>query len=226
MVNFAIIAEGVTDQYVIEAVVRGWLGEDEVGFSEVQPPAWTRTGRSGEQPPPGGWTLVFRSLELGKHRDALQFNHYLILHIDTDVCEERGFDVSRQADGQGLSADTLWDRVRERLEVALGTEFVAEHGHRVIFAIAVDSVECWFMPLLSPDQKAHRARTVGCLRAANDELRARDEELLLKGDEKQPRTYMKLSRSFEKRKTLLTIRDYNPSLKRLIDQLDTVAPQP
>ena len=218
--NFAIIAEGVTDQYVIEAVVRGWLGEDEVGFSEVQPPAWTPSGRSGELAPPGGWTLVLRSLEQGKHREALHFNHYLILHIDTDVCEEPGFDVSRQAEGQALSPDALWERVRERLQLAMGADFVAEHGHRVIFAVAVDSVECWFLPLLFPDQRAHRAKTAGCLRAANEALRARDGDLLLKGDEKQTRAYVRLSREFEKRRTLTAIRDYNSSLRRFIDQID------
>ena len=219
MLNIAIIAEGVTDQAVIEAIARGALGEDSFAFNPVQPPPWRPSGKKGEGPPPGGWTLVFESLKRGDHWAALQFNQHLIVHIDTDVCEEPGFDVPRHEGGRALEPDELWERAAARLQRALGEDFVRRHGDKVIFAIAVDSVECWFMPLLHPDQKAHRARTAGCLRAANDALRAADREMLVRGEEKQLRAYQKLARDFERPRRLREVQDHNPSLKRLVEQL-------
>ena len=42
----------------------------------------------GEAKPPGGWTLVFRSLAQGDHLEALARNDYVVIHIDTDVSED------------------------------------------------------------------------------------------------------------------------------------------
>lgn len=220
MLKIAIIAEGVTDQAVIEAVVKGALGEDECACTPVQPPAWRPSGQAGENPPPGGWTLVFQSLEGGDHRRALQFNDLVIVHIDTDVCEERGFDVARNEGGRTLEPDELWERAAARLRRALGEDFVRAHGDRVLFAIGVDSVECWFMPLLYPDQKVHRAHTVGCLPKANYALRAADREPLTRGEDKQHRAYQKLAREFERAKRLREVEGHNPSLKRFVEQLE------
>ncbi|MFS8066703.1 MAG: hypothetical protein ACMG6S_10060 [Byssovorax sp.] len=93
MATFAIIAEGITDQRVIDSILLGCLGEedDEPVVTYEQPPL-DRTGLSvkSPKPEPGGWTLVLQYLRDGKHLDALQFNDYLVVHIDTDVCEEPG----------------------------------------------------------------------------------------------------------------------------------------
>ena len=80
----------------------GYFGaEEEPVVNHVQPPRDARPKGSG--PAPGGWTLVLRSLRAGDHRKALQLNDYVVVHIDTDVCEEPGYDVSRRAaDGRSL----------------------------------------------------------------------------------------------------------------------------
>ena len=49
---------------------------------------------------PAGWGHVFKSLERNDYVGALQFNHYLVIHIDTDVQEDFGV-PRREGDNQG-----------------------------------------------------------------------------------------------------------------------------
>jgi hypothetical protein len=108
MPTFGIIAEGLTDQYVIENILRGFFGGsgDDLVVNYVRPPldATGRAegaGKTGDKPP-AGWTLVFKALRDGEHKKALQFNDHVIVQIDTDVCEEKGFDVPRRENGVEL----------------------------------------------------------------------------------------------------------------------------
>ena len=95
MLKFGVIAEGPTDQTVIENILLGYFEEqeDEPDIRYIQPPRpLTET--------PAGWGLVFKSLERKDHEGALQYNDYLVIHIDTDVQEETGFDVPRRDGGK------------------------------------------------------------------------------------------------------------------------------
>ncbi len=94
MLKFGVIAEGPTDQIVIENILLGYFQdqEDEPAIHPIQPPRpLTET--------PGGWGHVFKSLERKDYAGALQYNDYLVIHIDTDVQEQPGFDVPRR-DGE------------------------------------------------------------------------------------------------------------------------------
>lgn len=45
---------------------------------------------------PGGWTEVLRYCSSQRVAEALVDNDYVVIQIDTDVCEEVGFDVPRR----------------------------------------------------------------------------------------------------------------------------------
>jgi hypothetical protein len=130
MPTFGIIGEGITDQIVIEQVVLGCFddADAEPVLNYVQP-LLDRTGQSSA-PEPGGWTLVLRYLQLGKHREALQFNDYLIMHIDTDTCDEKGYDIPRTEEGRVLAPEELAGRVVEKLRGLIGADVLEGHGHR------------------------------------------------------------------------------------------------
>jgi hypothetical protein len=215
VLTFAIIAEGPTDQTVIENILLGYFEdqEDEPDIRYIQPPRpLTET--------PGGWGHVFKSLERKDYEGALQYNDYLVIHIDTDVQEEPGFDVPRKEKGKELSVSGRVDRVIARLKQDIDTGFFQANAQRILFAIAVDTIECWLLPLLYDKKKA--AKITGCLESANQALRKADRDALSTGKNKFIRAYEKASSGYRKRKRLIELRDKNPSLELFIKQLEAL----
>lgn len=220
MATFGIIAEGITDQLIIKNILTGYLKDagEEPFFTPVQP----REAPPGSDPPPAGWTLVFKSIEAGDHRKALQFNDYVVIQIDTDVSQEKGFDVPWHDGGRELTAEELINRVTARLRDALGRDFCEAHGDRVIFAIAVHQIECWLLPLFFEDKQQKAEKITGCLDAANDARRKQNKLPLKKGDQKQPRVYEEVSREYARPRRLMKLYGLNPSLNVFIEGLDAL----
>lgn len=162
---FGIVAEGITDQVVIENILSGYFGGDgeEPIVAYVQPLNDATAKKSA--PPPGGWDQVFKFFHAGEHRKALQTYDYLVVQVDTDVSEQKGYDVPHRDGGRELTAAELVARVAAKIKDIIGAEFLALYGSRFLFAIAVDGIECWLMPLLYEDKRAEK--TTGCLNAAN-----------------------------------------------------------
>ncbi|MCB9744294.1 MAG: hypothetical protein H6740_16975 [Alphaproteobacteria bacterium] len=215
MLEIGIFAEGRTDQVVIREIIRGVFAggeEPEIKFLFPQDAPPDEHGAF----PPGSWTVLFRHLADGHHRLALQTNDYIVIHVDTDVSDHVGFDVPHQEDvGAMISA------VHARLiEIMGGQELFSRVEDRVIFAIAVDEVECWLLPLLFPSSKATRSKTTGCFEAADRALRTKGEPRLKKGDGKDLRGYERLAKAYRKQKTLMRLRGHNPSLEVFISLLE------
>jgi hypothetical protein len=224
--SFAIIAEGVTDQAVLENILLGYFGddEDEPVVRYVQPPRVATV--KGRDPGQGGWTLVLRSLREGDHRKALQLNDYVVVHLDTDVCEEPGYDVSRRAaDGRVLGPEELVEQVRLRLMTEMGRAFCDQHGVRIVFAIAVDAIECWLLPLLYDGEPAKKAKVAGCLAAADWKLQRLKRPPLSMAGGKSLASYDGASRDYRKRRTLLDHRGQNPSLDVFVKNLEALGCQ-
>ncbi len=215
VLTFAIIAEGPTDQTVIENILLDFLEDqdDEPEIRFIQPPRpLTET--------PAGWGHVFKSLKRKDPENALQFNDYLVIHIDTDVQEEPGFDVPRREKGKELSVSDRVDRAVTRLKQDIDDSFFQANAHRILFAIAVDSIECWLLPFLHDKRKA--AKITGCLESANQALRKANQDALSAGENKFPRAYEKASSGYRKRKTLIQLQNRNPSLELFIKQLEAL----
>ena len=218
MLTFGVIAEGLTDQLVIRNILLGFFQDEEPVINPVQPLPATADAPA----PPGGWTLVFNSLKSGDPEKALQFNDYLIIQIDTDMQEELGFDVPKREGGKELSTPDRVVRVIDRLAKEIDEACYAAYRDRILFAVAVDTIECWLLPLLYNDKKA--AKTKGCLSAANAAIRKSDKKggLAARDGKKFPDAYDRASRAYRKRKMLMEHRDRNPSLELFIQQLDAL----
>jgi hypothetical protein len=219
VLTFGVIAEGPTDQTVIENILLGFFEdqEDEPDIRYIQPPRpLTET--------PAGWGHVFKCLERKDHEGALQFNDYLIIHIDTDVQEEPGFGVSRREEGLELSVSDRVDRVIARLIEDIARGFYQANVHRILFAIAVDTIECWLLPLLHPNKRDARKaeKIVGCLETANQALRMANRDALSAGEKKFPPAYEQASSGYRKRRILIELHEKNPSLELFVKQLETL----
>ncbi|MCB9796741.1 MAG: hypothetical protein H6741_28920 [Alphaproteobacteria bacterium] len=137
----------------------------------------------------------------------------MLIHVDSDVCEEIGFDVSRQVDGATRTPDALAEAIEARLIEIMGEESYAAAADRVVFAVAVDEVECWLLPLLVASAPSKRSKNTGCLDATNHELHQRKLPALSVSGGKD-------SKAFRKRKVLEKHTPMNPSLLRLVRALE------
>jgi hypothetical protein len=228
MLRFGIVAEGITDQAVLRNILIGtFAGEgEEPDVRPIKPPP--RAVQKDSPDPPGGWGLVFKFFREGEHHRALQDVDYLVIHIDTDVSEQTGYDVPWREAGRELTVDELAARVAAKIEGLIGSDFLAAHGHRFLFAIAVHSIECWLLPLLYDDNRA--TKISGCLAAANEARRRRNEAPLSKpsraGESKDHRAYDAVSRGYLKRKKLLQGSSENRSLGLFVATLAAIESRP
>lgn len=221
MDDFAIIAEGYTDQVVIENILQGYFEDHEPGINFEQPLEDT-TGQHAHKAP-GGWDQVVKYFELGRYKQALQFNRYLVVHIDTDalLAEKTRLELKARDDkGEELSPKALIAQVVEKFHAIIGEEILAAHGDRFIFAVAVHATECWLLPLVFPDQKQKRAKTTGCFEAIDTALKKRGIAPLKKGEGKNPEPYKLLSVEYTRRKALMKSAPLNPSLDIFVHELE------
>lgn len=232
--DFAIVGEGITDQIVIKHVIWGvldqWDDDPEVVFE--QPPndasATARElqrARERGEVPPGGWTLVIQYLEQRKYLQALQNNRYLVVQIDTDVAEAYG--VRRAGRGAPLTDEALVEAVIQDLRGRIDPEVLAAHGHRFLFAVGVDEIECWLLGLVFDRARVTKLRkTTGCLEAANHERRRQKRSPLsdADGSHKDPAVYLELSRELLKAATLRRLAKSNAGLAAFVAQLERVEP--
>jgi hypothetical protein len=217
MPSFGIISEGSTDQAVIRNILCGYFGE-EPDTTQIQPPSDSA---------PGGWTVLFKCFEAERHKEALQHNDFLIIQIDTDVSEHKGYDVSwRDAEGKEFTPEELSGKVIEKLKKAMGEEFCREYSERLIFAVSVHSIECWLLPLLFDSEATSAGKVVGCLNAANIKLIKQNKAPLSNqtADKKDLTMYRKISKEYQKKKTLRGASPKNPSLQLFVEQLELRCP--
>ena len=217
MGDFALVTEGITDHQVLRNVLIGYYKEQRepvITFEFPDPQA---------KQPIGGWTLVLHYLRAKKFRQAFQVNQFVVVQMDTDVAEDQGFDVAKQnADGP-LSLEAFVAAVVERLKQEIGANDWATYGERFIFAIGIEQIECWILPLWHSDTKG--AQTANCTsRLAQtpklqDELKARNYGWFGAGN-KDSLSYDFASRGYRKKKILMDEGSRNPSLALFLADLD------
>ena len=103
------------------------------------------------------------------------------------------YGVARIEDGKALDDAALVAKVTGMFRKLVGEEIWSQHGGRFLFAIAVDSIECWLLALVFDEsQKAKRAKTSGCLEALDHQLRKAGEKPLSSQGSKDPEVYRAL----------------------------------
>ncbi len=143
MTTFALVAEGITDQLVIEHLIALLCEdkfEDGVDINPLQP---LRDATDSGTAPHGGWELVLEYCE-EKIGDALSANDYVVVHLDTDEGDHPGFGVPLTYEGSDRSYTELIADCVALLRDKLGASY-DEASDRFIFAIAVHSIESWLI---------------------------------------------------------------------------------
>jgi hypothetical protein len=207
MISFGIISEGRTDQIVIDAILHGYFHPKDLTVNYVQPsPILSET--------PAGWGHVFNCLKNLDAEGTLQYNNYLVIQIDADKQDDYG------VPSQALSDIDRVLNIIEKLKNSINKDFYTANQNRFIFAVALDTIECWILPLLYIDDRSQK--TTGCLESANRALRKSGNNGLSAGDKMFPRSFVDVTRDYRKKRILIQHHDKNISLKYFISQLEVI----
>ena len=207
MATFALACEGITDQIVIENILCGFYNDHDDLDEEIQPlqPPYDATTQKQKEGEFGGWEMLLEYLSEKRFRDDVLNSNYVIIQIDTDISEHVNFNVSQH----NCSIEELIENVIQRLikQIDKKQPFYKQHQNKIIFAIAVHSLECWILPLYG---QYKNEKETGCFNA----LQRESKKIKV---EKNYRSYDKLSQPFLEYKKLMAVVSKNSSFKFFID---------
>jgi hypothetical protein len=220
MKTFGIIAEGPTDQIVIQNILVGFFDNVELTTNiKFLQPLRDATDTIKEQ---GGWFKVFEYCQSQYFLDAFEQNDFLIIQIDSDVCEHEHFNVSRRTEEGEKADDVLITDIINRFQnlfiKTFGEDKYDQFKGRLIYGICLEELECWLLPIYYTDKT--RSATNNCIYKLNKKI---NKELNIYIDpankNNMTQQYWKISKPYMKQKTLISNAYHNISLGMFIDAL-------
>ena len=203
--TFAGIVEGVTDKRVITNILAGYFNNPDIKVTWLQP----RDTIPNTKEPPAGWTRVLKYCKTKQFKYSFQENEYVIIHIDTDVSPKETFDIAHHDEnGILLTPEQLIAKVVNKFRSLIGEDFYDQYADKIIFAIAVHSIECWLLPLCLPEKKAEIDDCMNILKRDLPNFQPKDHKY-----------YQEISMEYANKSSLLKLYPENPSLKIFIEQL-------
>jgi hypothetical protein len=209
--SFGLITEGKTDQAVLKNILVGYFQDVDLYVRRLQPSDVTDLNAFG------GWNNVFRYCESDFLIAAFDDVDFVIIHLDTDRAHEYGVTPYNRKE----PIEDYIKRVQIRIENSILTQMTSTHyaesADRIIFAIAVDAIECWLLPLYYADKDSKKqAATGGCLYKLQQVLPNQ-----VKLERKSPKEYTLLSEGLSCHAVFSNVYDKNPSFKRFMTDLAT-----
>ncbi len=204
-----IIGEGPTDHVVLESIITGYTGNKNISFTPLQP-------KEGE---PGNWDRVLNYCGSSDFKSAFTNPDLIVVvQIDTDVFGTENVPKDKAISGmEKLSVLEIVAAMRDQLIAEMSAAFYKALETRILFAISVHEIECWFLPVYFSNNKKKAATTKGCISRLNEELTKANEGFYVDG--KDLGNYRKLCRHFKKKKDLLVFGKLNESLGIFIGEL-------
>jgi hypothetical protein len=222
MATFALVSEGITDQVVIEHLIYGVVedGDDEeVHFTRLQPLRDETDKARQQRESYGGWENVLEyCTKTEKLLEALSTNQYLVIQIDTDCCEHPAFGLSFHKDGAETPPIDLAIEARNVIIEKLSVDFYNRYQHRIIFAIAVHSTECWLLPFYGTTASA-KVKTKSCEHKLTTELAKLDISFM-----KDHACFSKISKPLSKWKLINKNKNINLTLRTFLNDISSLAP--
>ena len=166
--KIGLICEGITDYIVLENLLCNYLALDGEDIKQLQP-LLDETDK--KQANGGGWEQVLLYLQSTDFVNSVENHDYLIIHTDTDICEEKNFGVSPISLADSNQAQ-FYELIKQRLISQINQRYndnFEKYAPKIIFCICIHSIECW---LLTHYQKTQtkQEKIKGCEHALNDTL--------------------------------------------------------
>lgn len=210
--SFWFFTEGITDQEIISNILFGYFENPNLIINELQP-LRDETDRN-KSSYFGGWGNLIEYCKSEIFKYAFQSVDYVIIQIDTDVCED--YHISKRENGKELNPEQLIEKVINIFIEIIGNDFYKLIEQRIIFAVSVHSIECWLLPVYYTDSK--KSKTVNCLQTLNQALQKKG--FTIDKNNKNFEYYREISEVFIKKKKLNQYYSQNPSFEIFIKNLD------
>lgn len=212
--KIGIVSEGVSDFWVLRHIITRYLKDQDLWVLPLNP----KQTKDGKQDGPGGWRLVMKYLEDKEKKlivEALKEDfEYIVVQIDTDVCEEYGV----RHDLTDIGA--FWQEVCVNLSNRLPEDF---DKSRLIFAICIDEIECWLIPFVDTNKKDCQ-NTNRCVNIVNKSIKGKD--LFIDADNKNSDgakgAYDYILKQKKKPKDIKECSVHNYGFTKFIEQLDKI----
>lgn len=237
--KFGLICEGVTDIPVLENIILSYVGNAQ--FFPLQPATdethqRTIAGEFGEF---AGWRIVSEYLKSTHFDGAFSTNDYVVIQIDTDVCEEKHFDVFPKTLADS-DHDAFYELVQNKIIEWINScgvpinrrkarrfkfyqakrkkipTIFEYYKDRIIFAISVHSIECWLLAYHGTKGN----KIVGCTNELCRTLIRKGESFNIQ--DKDSRDYAKHSNDLKRQKNHRSIIDKSASFRKFVEQLDAI----
>ncbi|MFK7947534.1 MAG: phage tail protein [Saprospiraceae bacterium] len=203
MARFGLITEGITDQIVIEYILAGFYNSADIQVDALQP-LRDETDENLAQNS-GNWHKVFEYCQAKEFEEALEENgneYFLIIQIDTDIFDGESvgdkYQVQiRNEQNQYLSTEVIIKNTVDKFIELIGKQIYTKYQNQIIFAISVQSIECWLLPIYYTNKK--KSEEANCLNKLNQELRKQEKFTISK---KNPTYYREIAKKYRKAKTL------------------------
>lgn len=222
MKTVGLICEGVSEINIMTRIVSKFLGDD-VFVNPIEPETKTENGflvQNGY----GGWQQVLSHCNDETVERILEYNDYLVVQIDTDACIQVGYDVNPLDDsGRQKTAEVLYADVKARLLKNISEEVQERYSGRIIFAICMNEIECWSLPLYYTN--ANRCKTNNCIYALNQALGKKNIGGIPEKDKNSANAryvYGKVLKNFKNRKTIQDSAQYHYGFNELVKQLEEI----
>ena len=222
-----IIGEGPSDLAVIKNILKGALG---MSSSEIEPllpnDQYDETAlHTMRQAQHSNWTLVKQACIEGQlHEDFYaqsEENQFVIVHIDTDMRKEIGFEVHLP---NAIADEGTYLELLGNVQDRLG-EWLGHNAGRTTYAIAVEETDAWILTLYSDAQETGLLVNPKAKldRYLNDTLSKKERNAMF-GSKEKAVEYDEKSKPFRKAKTLKDCMKRNRSLAHFCNQLERFRP--
>ena len=213
--KIGVVCEGVSDFKIIRHIVERYLRDNEVYTIPLKP----KITAQGKQQGYGTWQGVFKYISGDDQLIVEAVNEgckYIIIQIDTDVCEEYG------VCGDLTNLENLYNNVKNKLNDNLHIEI---NRDAVIYAICINEIECWLIPFISTSDE-DCSNNNRCLNVVNKHIRSlgtidKDNKNCIKAQT----LYEEILSKKKKSKDIFMASRFNYGFSHFIDRLDSIKEQ-
>lgn len=210
--KIGVVCEGVSDFKIIKHIVERYLRDYDIYTIPLKP----KMTAQGKQDGYGTWQGVFKYISGDDQLIIEAVNEgckYIIIQIDTDVCEEYGVNKDLS------NLELFHNNIKEKLNSALHEDI---NRDLIIYAVSINEIECWLIPFVSTSEE-ECSNNDRCLNIVNRHIRTKgtiDKDN--KNSSGAQAVYDEILRNKKKSKDIYTASRYNYGFTCFVDKLDAI----